>query len=80
MRTITVRDIPPDICESLKRSAKRNRRSVDSEIIVILEGCLQSKRIAPEEFLARARQIREKTANYEFTDDEFRRAKGAGRQ
>jgi plasmid stability protein len=80
MHSITVKNIPADIYESLKRSARRNRRSINSEIIVILEGSLQSKNIVPEEFLARARQIREKTANYEITDDEFKRAKVADRK
>ncbi len=77
--SITVKKIPADIYESLKHSAKVNRRSINSEIIVIIEEAVQSKRILPEEFLVRARQIREKTANFKITDDEFKQAKEAGR-
>ena len=79
MYSITVKNIPADIYENLKRSAKANRRSINSEIIVIIEAAVQSKKIAPEEFLPRARQIRAKTAEYIITDDEFTKAKEAGR-
>ncbi len=79
MYSITVKKIPADIYESLKHSAKVYRRSINSEIIVIIEEAVQSKKILPEEFLVRARQIREKTANFKITDDEFKQAKEAGR-
>ena len=79
MISVTVKNIPADIYESLKQSAKVNRRSINSEIIVIIEEAVRSKRILPEEFLVRARQIREKTANFKITDDEFRQAKEADR-
>jgi plasmid stability protein len=79
MYSITVKNIPADIYENLKRSAKANRRSINSEIIVIIEAAVQSKKIAPKEFLPRARQIREKTADYIITDDEFTGAKEVGR-
>ncbi|MGD2049464.1 MAG: Arc family DNA-binding protein [Chloroflexota bacterium] len=80
MYSITVKNIPADIYERLKQSAKANRRSINSEIIVIIEEAVRSKKAAPEEFLVRARQLREKTADYSITDDEFTTAKQAGRQ
>jgi plasmid stability protein len=79
MFSITVKNIPDEIYERLKRSAKANRRSINSEIIVIIEDAVRSKKIAPEEMLVRARGLREKTAKYSVTDDEFTAAKGAGR-
>ena len=79
MYSITVKNIPADIYERLKHSAKVNRRSINSEIIVIIGEAVQSKMIVPEDFLVRARQIREKTANFKITDDEFRQAKEADR-
>ena len=79
MHSITVKNIPADIYEALKRSARVNRRSINSEIILIIEQAVRSKKIVPEEFLVRARQLREKTANYMITDEEFTGAKGAGR-
>jgi plasmid stability protein len=79
MYSMTVKNIPEDIYKRLKHSAKVNRRSINSEIIVIIEKAVQSKKIVSEDFLVRARQIREKTADYKITDDEFTQEKKAGR-
>jgi len=79
MHAITVKNIPPEIYERLKHSAKTHRRSINSEIIVIIEEAVQSKKIQPEEFLMRARHLREKTADYTISDDEFTDAKDTGR-
>lgn len=80
MASITVKNIPEDIYERLKQSAKANRRSINGEIIVIIEDAVKSRKIAPEVLLVRARQLREKTADYTITDDEFTLAKQAGRR
>lgn len=80
MASITVKNIPEDIYERLKQSAKANRRSINSEIIIIIEDAVKSRKIAPEVLLVRARQLREKTADYTITDDEFTLAKQAGRR
>jgi len=79
MYSITVKNIPTEIYERLKHSAKVNRRSINSEIIFIIEEAVQSKKIVSEEFLVRARQLREKTADYKIADDEFAKAKASGR-
>lgn len=80
MASITVKNIPEDIYDRLKQSAKANRRSINGEIIVIIEDAVKSRKIAPEVLLVRARQLREKTADYTITDDEFTLAKQAGRR
>ena len=80
MASITVKNIPEDIYERLKQSAKANRRSINSEIIVLIEDAVKSRKIAPEDLLVRERQLREKTADYTITDDEFTLAKQAGRR
>ena len=80
MASITVKNIPEDIYERLKQSAKANRRSINGEIIVIIEDAVKSRKIAPEDLLVRARQLREKTADYTIPDDEFTLAKQAGRR
>ena len=66
MYSITVKNIPVDIYVGLKHSAKVNRRSINSEIIVIIGEAVQSKRIVPEEFLVRASNKRE---NSKFQDN-----------
>lgn len=79
MPTITVKNIPSDLYERLKRSAQANRRSINSEIIFQIEHALSPHRIEPEVTIVRARKLREKTADYEIGDDELSRAKKAGR-
>jgi plasmid stability protein len=79
MATITVKNIPDDLYELLKRSAKANRRSINSEIIVCIESAVRSQEIDPVKALSRARMLRERTAEYVITDDEFTQAKRTGR-
>ncbi|MCD4738404.1 MAG: Arc family DNA-binding protein [Anaerolineae bacterium] len=79
MTAFTVENIPPNIYEKLKRSAEINRRSINSEIIFCIEKVVRSQQISPELILARARKIREMTEHSPLTDEEFMRAKKAGR-
>ncbi len=70
---------PPDLYRRLKQSAQASRRSINSEVIVCIEKAVRSRRIYPEAILARARELREKTAEYPIADDEFTWAKAADR-
>ncbi len=79
MATITVKNIPDDLYELLKEAAQVHRRSINSEIIMRLERSLRAQPIKSEANLTAARQIRELTAGYAITDEEFTRAKRAGR-
>ena len=79
MPTITVKNIPPDLYERLKESARAHRRSMNSEIIVCIERTIGRRKVDPEATIVRARELREKTTAYQATDDEFTQAKKAGR-
>lgn len=79
MPSLTVKNIPDDLYVLLKRSAEMNRRSLNSEILVCIEKAVRSTRIPPEEMIARARQVRELTAHYTISDEEFNKAKREGR-
>ncbi len=79
MPTLTIKNVPEDLYLRLKRYAEINRRSLNSEVILCIERALSSYRIEPEEYLSRARRLREKTAQYTITDDEFTAAKRDGR-
>ncbi len=57
MQTITVKKIPPDLYKKLKQSAKDNRRSINSEIIVCIERAICSQRIDSGTFLRRVEQL-----------------------
>jgi plasmid stability protein len=79
MTNITVKNIPEETYIELKRVAKSNHRSINSEIIVCIERAVQATRINPEEILSRARQLREKVGPYFITDEEIKQAKSEGR-
>jgi plasmid stability protein len=79
MTTITLKNIPGNVYKKLKKQAEINRRSINSEIIVCIERSLQSKRVDPDFLLLKARQLREKTAAFPVSDDDFEKAKAAGR-
>jgi plasmid stability protein len=79
MPTITVKNIPTDLYEQLKRSAEAHRRSISSEIIACIEQAVQSHKINPEAILVKAQRLREKTANYRVTDEDFSRMKRESR-
>ncbi|RME75150.1 MAG: Arc family DNA-binding protein [Chloroflexi bacterium] len=80
MPTLTIKNLPEELYEKLKRQAEINRRSLNSEVILCIERAVGSYRLEPEQYLAKARQLRAKTAQHPITDDEFNTAKSAGRQ
>lgn len=79
MPTITVKNIPADIYEKLKRAAAISHRSINSEIIACIERAVSSREIDPEVVLAEARRLRAKTATHPITDRQLAQAKTAGR-
>jgi plasmid stability protein len=79
MAIITVKRIPDDLYERLKASAKANRRSINSEIIVCIEQAVTSRQVDPELLIAGARELRELTAGIAIDDDSFDQGKQAGR-
>ncbi len=79
MPTLTIKNIPEDLYVRLKRYAKMNRRSLNSEVILCIERAVRSRKIEPEKYLARARKLREKTKQVPISDAEFNEAKMAGR-
>jgi len=80
MPTITLKNIPEELYERIKKRAKEHRRSINSEVIVNLErGFLKRVRIS-EEILADVDRLREKTVDMSpLTDEEIRKAKDWGR-
>lgn len=79
MATITIKNIPDDLYADLKRVAATNRRSINSEIIVSIEQAVRSRRVEPDELLAKIRVLREGTAVYTLTDDILDQAINEGR-
>ncbi len=58
MSQILVRDLDPEVVEQLKQRAKRNRRSLQAEVKVILEGAARA-RLNRREFVEIMERIRE---------------------
>jgi antitoxin FitA len=78
-RTITVKNIPDDIYDGIKREAHLHHRSMNNEIIDIFEKKTKSRRISKEDVLYKARILREKTTGYFLTEKELNKAKNEGR-
>jgi plasmid stability protein len=67
VKSLTIKNIPDLLHEELKRSAKRNHRSINSEIIACLERELMPQRVYnDEEISERLRLHREKLAAQGF--------------
>jgi len=81
MATLTIKNIPDEVYERLKESAKQHRRSINSEVITCLEKSFFSSKFDPEEFLARVRATREKlrARGVVLTEEELYEAKNEGR-
>ena len=77
--TITVKNIPLELYERLKQSAALHHRSINSEVIALIEASIAAKKRKPEDFLASARTIREKTGRYDLKKEFIDRAKREGR-
>lgn len=84
MTSLTIKNIPPLVYARLKQQAENNRRSINSEVLVILETTLQvAPQRTPEEvekILEETRKLREKTAGYVVTEEEINRWKNEGRE
>jgi len=76
---ITLKNIPPDLHKDLKSSASRHRRSLNSEIISLLEERLRPRKRAPEEVLAAASALRERMKGVRLTRKMIDQAKTEGR-
>jgi hypothetical protein len=77
--TFTVKNIPPNLYEKLKRAAELNRRSINSEIIVCIEKSVQSQAINAEQVLTKARKFRALTQATPISDAELLQAIEEGR-
>jgi plasmid stability protein len=71
MVTVTIKNIPQQISERIKTQAKSNHRSMNGEILSILEQAVSLPPIDVEITLERARKVRELTAKYTITADEI---------
>jgi plasmid stability protein len=76
--SITIRDIPDDIYEKLKKKAELHHRSVNSEVIFYLGQMVSSQPIDHEELIERAKKIK-KQAKGSLSMNEIQKAIQQGR-
>ena len=79
MPAITVKNIPEDIYERLKTSAKLHHRSLNSELINCLETVLKPHRVSAAERLERLRKVRPVISPEAVSEDDIRQAINQGR-
>ncbi|MGB6067910.1 MAG: Arc family DNA-binding protein [Desulfomonilaceae bacterium] len=79
MPNMTIKNIPDDLYEKLKKRAQAHDRSMNSEVIFCLKRALQGGRVDPEAFLARVEAMQQQVSMPPLTDEILRRAKEEGR-
>ena len=62
MPSVTIKNIPDNVYERLRESARLHRRSINNEVIYFIENALLHKRIDPDDFLNRIQPLRKKLA------------------
>ena len=77
--TLTLKNIPDEVYEALKRAAEENRRSMNSEAILCLERVLRPNRPSVEETLAEIRRFRESLPQVDLAPRDINRMKRKGR-
>lgn len=77
--TLTLKNIPDALYQRLKQSAAANRRSLNNEAIVCLEGLLLPERVPAEARLARVREVRASLGTSRFKAREIDAFKRQGR-
>jgi len=68
-----------EVYERLKRRVKAKRRSIDQEVITVIERALEMPPIDVDSTLERTRKIRELTAQYRLRDEDLEQLKNEGR-
>jgi antitoxin FitA len=79
MPTMTIKNIPDDLYEKLKRRAEEHGRSMNNEVIFCLKHAVQGGRVDPEAFLARVDALQQRMSLPPLTDELLRAAKEEGR-
>ncbi|MEN8174442.1 MAG: Arc family DNA-binding protein [Pseudomonadota bacterium] len=80
MPALTVKNIPDELYEHLKTSARVHHRSINSELIHCLETALMPRKPRPEELVATARALRRQVKATRISIKEIDAARKEGRK
>jgi plasmid stability protein len=75
MPNLTIKNLPQELYELLKRRAADHRRSINGEVIVCLEQALQKSAVDPEAFLADLDRLHREHEIPPVTEETLHRAK-----
>lgn len=86
MATLTIRNLPDELHRELKERAKRNRRSLNQEVIAeladasgaVMEGDAERKRVRAEEMIGMVKELRSRMKRF-MTAEEIDAAIREGR-
>ncbi|MBO6793615.1 MAG: Arc family DNA-binding protein [Balneolaceae bacterium] len=79
MANITIKNIPDEVYEKLKDRAKRNRRSINNEVIHLIESQFRANQVNAEEIRYEAEKFRQKIKR-SLTTEEIEAAINEGRE
>ncbi len=79
MTTLTIKNIPDELYQSLKQQALQHHRSLNSEIIVSLEQVVHQYRPNQQLLLKEASRLRGKTAKFHIREKKLKSTKEEGR-
>jgi plasmid stability protein len=79
MSTVTVKDLPEKLHRQLKTRALQHHRSLNSEIIALLEAAAAPQQLDPDALLARAASLRRQVGG-RLTDSGVAALRNAGRR
>ena len=79
MATLTIKNIPKELYEELKRRAAENRRSMNGEVIHRLEQTVRSPQRDARAILENIRAFRATLPTINLTERQLRKAKSTGR-
>lgn len=79
MANLNIKGIPEKLHRRLKTRARKNRRSLNGEVIELLERATGPQRVDDQEWLERVRKLRQEI-NLHLTDEEIERAINWGRE
>jgi len=77
--SFTVKNIPRGLLKKIRERAGRNRRSINSEILLILDEATAPRSVNVDAILVRARTLRGLTHGTRLDQDFIDRAKREGR-
>jgi len=79
MASVTVKDLPEKLHRQLKARAQQHRRSLNSEIIAVLEAATAPRKLDSDDLLARAATLRSRVGG-QLTDSDLAVLRQAGRR